>query len=164
HKISPLLTGVQFNTVEGLAVDMNYRYHQELDDGRSWWVSPGVRYGFSNRHVNPTVGAGYEYAPLHLASVGFRAGSEVADFNSRSPVPSLVNTIYTLIAAKNVKKIYERRFASLFARREVVNGLTLSTQLEYARRLPLVNTKYFSFRKEAGWRFEANDPLTAEGN
>ncbi|QEC54065.1 carboxypeptidase-like protein [Anseongella ginsenosidimutans] len=164
HHISPLLLGLQFNTVEGAALEMAYRYRKELEDGRSWSVSPRLRYGFSNHHFNPSAEAEYHYSPLHQASVGLRGGSEVADFNAHSPVNALVNSIFTLAAGRNLKKIYERRFLELFAGREVWNGLTLHTEIGYARRLPLVNTNYYSFRKEEDRRFEANDPLKEEGN
>lgn len=164
HRISPLLFGLQFNTVEGVALDMAYTFNQNLEDGRSWSVSPRLRYGFSNRHFNPSLEAAYHYDPFHRASVGLRGGSAVADFNEHSPVHPLVNTIYTLVAARNIKKIYEKRFAELFASRELFNGLTLHTTLGYGRRLPLVNTNYYSFRKEADRDFEANDPLVEAGN
>lgn len=164
HSISPLLLGIQFNTVEGAVLDMAYRFRKEFEDRRSWSVSPRLRYGFSNRHFNPSVEAVYLYSPLHRASVGFSGGSEVADFNELSPVHPLINSIYTLAVGKNLKKIYEKRFLNLFATRELLNGLTLSTELGYVRRLPLVNTNYYSFRKEGDRRFEANDPLIDEGN
>src|SRR3546814_13193 len=38
YRISPLLGGVKFNTVEGLAVEMALHSNQKLEDGRSWWV------------------------------------------------------------------------------------------------------------------------------
>ncbi|HYH57523.1 MAG TPA: DUF5686 family protein, partial [Anseongella sp.] len=164
HSVSPLLLGVQFNTVEGAALDMAYRFRRELENARSWSVSPRLRYGFSNRRFNPSLEAEYQYSSLHQASAGLRGGSEVADFNEESPVHSLVNTIYTLGLGRNLKKIYERRFLEAFASREVLNGLTLSTELGYARRLPLVNTNYYSFRKEGDRRFTANDPLVKTGN
>src|SRR3546814_10082654 len=88
---------------------MALNYNQKLEDGRFWWVSPRVRYGVANRHINPSLAGGYEYDRLHKGNVGFHLGSEVADFNRQSPVPTLVSTIYTLVAARNVKKIYERR-------------------------------------------------------
>lgn len=164
HAISPLLLGLEFNIVEGAVLDMTYRYQKELADKRTWSVAPTLRYGFSNAHFNPSVEAIYQYAPAHLAEVGLRAGSEVVDFNAYSPVHTLVNSLFTLLGGKNLKKIYEQRFLELFASREVRNGLQLKTKLGYARRLPLINTNYYSFRKVEDREFEANDPLIKEGN
>lgn len=164
HRVSPLLFGLQFNTVEGAVLDMGYTYRKEISGKRSYSVNPRFRYGFSNRHFNANIGVNYKYSPLHQAEVGFRGGTEVADFNERMPVNPLVNSIYTLALGENIKKIYEKRFAALHTTRELMNGLTVRAEISYASRLPLVNTNYYSFRKEEDRKFTANDPLTEAGN
>ncbi|MFS8617663.1 MAG: DUF5686 family protein [Solitalea sp.] len=164
HAVTPLLLGLQFNTVEGVVLDMSYRFQKELGDKRSWSLSPTLRYGFSNERFNPSLEVVYRYDPRHQAELGLRGGSTVRDFNAYSPIHPLVNSIFTLVGGKNLKKVYEQRFVELFAGREIVNGLQLKTEVSYARRRPLVNTNYYSFRKEADRDFHANDPQVAEGN
>jgi hypothetical protein len=167
--ISGLLSNFQFNTVEGFNINLTSRLSKRIEDDEDEFlgrisIAANVRYGFSNEHFNGNVSFSHRYNPNHLSSYAISGGSEVAQFNYSNPVSELVNTFYTALAIKNYLKIYEKQFLNLSHRFEVVNGITLNTWVEYANRLPLVNTSNYSFVKKGSRDYTSNDPLNYDSD
>jgi hypothetical protein len=163
YSISGPLTNLHFNTVEGFNINLSGRFTKRIEDDDDDYLgritlTGNARYGFSNEHFNANVSFTHRYNPIHLSSYAISGGTEVAQFNYSNPISELVNTGYTLLGIKNYMKIYERRFLNLSHRFEIVNGITLNTWLEYADRLPLVNTTNYSFIDKGSREYTSNDP------
>jgi hypothetical protein len=158
---SPLVSGIEFNTVEGwngnLVIDYNKRYGE--GDLRQKNLSVSLRNGFSNHHFNGNVSYSFRYDPEERASYRITAGTDVNQFSDRKPVTEFVNSLYSLLAEKNFMKIYEKRFLKVQQQSEFINGLRLGIVAEYARRIPLVNTNVYSFVDVKNRRYTSNDPL-----
>lgn len=159
--ISPLIQDVLFNTVEGLATQLLFRYDKDFgdEDRRKYFIEPELRYGFANEHFNGHVKANYFYNAHQLSSVQADIGTDVVQFNSNDPISPLANTLYSLLARKNFMKMYEKQFVKVSHKMEIANGIEFGVRAEYARRLPLVNSSFFSFYARSKRDYLSNDPL-----
>jgi hypothetical protein len=144
--LNPVYSNIQYNTMEGLVLNLEGEYEKDYDDNREITIAPYVRYGFANQHINSKIELNYLYKPEKFARLYADAGKYVTQFNRRGPITPLVNTIYTLLNEDNFLKQYEKVYARVGQRREIFNGVLLSSFLEYAHRMPLYNTTNFTFR------------------
>ena len=158
--IAPLISSVQYNTVEGLNLDLGlvYRKGDEEEEGKNLRIESHLRYGFSNSHFNAWAGFRKRYNPPRLGRYGVTAGSEVVQFNRNNPISELINTGYTLFGEHNYMKIYESRFVRAFHESELTNGLLLRLASEWSSRLPLENTTDYAFVDKENRVFTSNDP------
>lgn len=164
YSISPLFEGVQYNTVEGLAL-FNYLYvRKNLENGKFFSSTTSTRYGFSagkpfiKEHFSWTV-----HGPT-MTNFNLEGGRWIQQFDSSNPIPSLPNTIYTLLDETNHLKLFEKQFVRLGAQRELFNGLKVWFSTEYARRLALVNSSAFTLRDVKDRIYSSNNPLEILGN
>jgi hypothetical protein len=164
--INPLMETFSYNTVEGLVVNARVTYTKQLDtlkqSRRFLSVTPELRYGFSNHHVNPNVTVGYSFNSKRFRRIQLSGGSDVYQFNNDAPVSEFVNTISTLLYGKNNLKIYEARFAQVEYAQGLEDGFMISGNLQYQDRIPLENTTNFAIRtvKETPFTPNAPQPLT----
>ncbi|NDK56857.1 DUF5686 and carboxypeptidase regulatory-like domain-containing protein [Pontibacter fetidus] len=164
--ISPTSNSIlQYNTVEGVVTDVKVTYGRRFDDRRRYVIEPAVRYGFSNQKLNGKLRAAYVYNTTTNSIVQVEGGRYVQQINNTDPISPFVNAAYTLVAEKNYMKLYQRDFIRLSHRGELANGLQLTANLEYAHRMPMQNTAFYSFKKnnpEGGTNFTPNVPENAE--
>ncbi|MER2999416.1 DUF5686 and carboxypeptidase regulatory-like domain-containing protein [Pontibacter populi] len=164
--ISPTSNSIlQYNTVEGVVADVRVTYGRRYDDRRRFIVEPTVRYGFSNEKFNAKLRTAYVYNTTTNSIVQLEGGRYVNQININEPILPFVNSAYTLVAGKNYMKLYQRDFIRLAHRGELSNGLQLTANLEYAHRMPMENTTYYSFKgtdPEGVSSFTSNVPVSAE--
>ncbi|WP_162428520.1 DUF5686 and carboxypeptidase regulatory-like domain-containing protein [Pontibacter pudoricolor] len=164
--ISPTNSSIlQYNTVEGVVADVKVAYGRRFDDRRRYIIEPTVRYGFSNEKFNAKLRAAYVYNTTTNSIIQLEGGRYVDQININSPISSFVNSVYTLAAGKNYMKLYQRDFVRLAHRGELANGLLLTANLEYAHRMPMQNTTFYSFKDpnpEGISTFTSNVPVNAE--
>ncbi len=156
--INSLLYSVNFNTVEGLVFDINGSYEKKWNRTKrnKLTISPELRYGFSNGHFNPNLTLRYDYGKNYATSVTVIGGKKVFQFDNRSPVRELSNTISTLYYNRNYLKIYEAYTGKISYSKGFGEGLTVSANLEYQDRQSLENTTTFQWRKVPGIDFTPN--------
>jgi hypothetical protein len=162
---SSLLSAVSYNTVEGIALDFEVSFHKNLDTGsfarRYYRITPGIRYGFSNHHLNADLEAQYGFGKKYRKSLLVKGGSNVFQFNNENPVNTLVNTITTLFNETNTLKIYEANYFQLGYTSSIEGGLRLNMAIEYQDRRPLENTTDFTAKNFDNKSFTPNYPLEA---
>ena len=145
--LRPLLKQVEYNTVEGLSVNVeqsfNYYRRRSRFDYRLDW---NTRYGFSNTHLNSWAeltidpkAQSYRNRFLKLSG-----GKRVSQFNQDNPVSPLMNAVYTILWQKNYMKIYENWFGRLEYNNKLENGLSFNVSGTYENRIPLQNTTDWS--------------------
>ena len=170
YSMEPLLTNIQYNTVEGINLSINGSVSMPLKKGRgnSISISPHIRYGFHNTHLNA-------WADLTLNKRSFvpegedvsitrqtwtlSGGKRVSQFNPDNPISELINSAYTLLLRENYMKIYENYFGELSSSRRFDNGLRLSANILYEDRMPLDNTTGYSLINVKGREFTPNYPF-----
>jgi hypothetical protein len=152
-----LTSGVQFNTVEGLNLSMNGTYAKEFEDYRNFSIHGGVRYGFANYLWGGKLGFYYLQKPEKFQRFNFTFQSIVQQFNSNNPISESMNSLYSIYAKDNYMKLYRKTSAQVYFRRELINGIYLSSNIEYAIRDPLRNHSDFAFHYANGRTYTSND-------
>lgn len=160
---SSLLNAVNYNTVEGLVIDLNGTYSKRLDttaSGRkSFSVRPDLRYGFSNQHFNAAVTMDYNFGKKYFNSFSVSGGKAVLQFNNADPVNPPNNTFASLYYVRNYLKIYEAWFGRIAYSTGLGEGLTWNMSLNYQDRIPLENTTDYKWRNYKNRVYTPNYPV-----
>lgn len=168
YTINPILKTISYNTVEGLVLSFRGSYSKRLDSSsrsrRRIGVSPVVRYGFSNRHLNAYTSVNYTYGKKYFSSINFSAGKRVYQFNNSNPILAFDNTLATLFWERNYMKLYEAWFGSLRVERGIGEGATLSGSISYQDRIPLENTANYVIKDSREKAFSPNYPESMTTN
>lgn len=145
--VSAPLSWVNFNTMEGWNLAPTVTYRQIFDDEKkrlSFTFRP--RYGFSNEKFSYMAEISYNFQGARGRFSSIRnfitvsGGDYPQYFGVRVQIPPTINTIYTLFSELNYLKMYQNRFASIAAGKELFNGLTLRGSLTYENRIALTNS------------------------
>lgn len=159
-RLDPLLTStIQFNTVEGWVANLDLDYVKRFTNRKTLQIKPTLRYGFSNKHFNPSILSRYTFGKKYFNSISLNIGSNVFQFDNNNPISPSLNTFSTLNWTNNFMKIYEARFFKINQSSGLGNGLTLQTNINYQHRLPLENTTDFYWKKIDGRNYTPNYPL-----
>jgi len=149
YSVNSILNAFDFNTVEGLVVNLKGTYRIRLDStiitSKSIFVSPYIRYGFSNKHLNTGLTTGYNLGKKYLTSVSLSGGKDVYQFNNGSTFTERSNTLSTLFLKRNLLKIYEAWYVKAGYVKGIGEGVVIRTGLSYQDRLPLENTTGYTF-------------------
>lgn len=144
---SPLLTSVQFNTVEGLVIDMPVNYQKFFADRKKIQLIPHVRYGFSSKTFYGWGTFRYSSGKKYFSEFSVSGGKRVFQMNNANPIGAYENSISTLFYKNNFMKLYAASYARIAASKGIGSGVTLSGKFEYQNRQPLVNTTDYSWSK-----------------
>jgi hypothetical protein len=167
--ISPVVQAFSYNTVQGIRLGLEGSVYKTWDNNKWAFIDPQVSYGMSAKKYYTDVEATYYYKPVRFARITLAGGTKTQQFSTKDPVPLFVNTLYTLIEKENYMKIYQKNYANIDWHAEIVNGIMMNLELEYADRSPLRNTSFdywnpysssMKFSDVLGGRhFTSNDPL-----
>lgn len=161
YTFDPLINVLNYNTVEGAVIIFSPDINKRWGTGRqSLFISPTLRYGFSNQHFNAHLTGTYNWGKRYANSFYFSGGRRVFQFNNNQPITSLSNTIGSLLFHRNYMKIYEANFGRLALTKGIGNGLTVGAAFEYQDRYPLQNTtnyQLFDWGRK-GLQFTPNYP------
>ncbi|MEO6948227.1 MAG: DUF5686 and carboxypeptidase regulatory-like domain-containing protein [Ginsengibacter sp.] len=162
----PLLKSIQFNTVEGLAIEPSIvfnKYVKSLKSNVSFIAD--VRYGFNNQHLNPWAGIKFTSRELFnpdvkpkLQAFFFAGGKRVSQFYKESQIDGLSNTIGSLLYGRNLMKIYENYFAKAGYTKAWESSARLRVEVGYEDRIPLNNTTDYIWNKKWLYRYTPNYP------
>lgn len=166
-KFSPVLKTLQYNTVEGVAINPSLvvsKYAKKIKTKISFIAD--ARYGFNNRHFNPWAGfifnSNDQFDPdkkIKRESFYIAGGKRVSQFFKESDLNGLDNSISTLLYGRNNMKIYENYFAKSGFTKQWESGTTFLIEGEYEDRLPIDNTTDFILNKKWLSRFTPNYPV-----
>jgi hypothetical protein len=154
-----LTSGVQYNTVEGINASIKVNMTKRYEDRRSHDMATTVRYGFSNYLWGGTANWKYVFKPEKFESVNVKVGTTAQQFNGNDPINATMNTSYTLFDNENFMKLYKKSYASFGYRKELINGLIVNFNTEYAERSSLRNTAFDLWVDNKTKLFTSNDPL-----
>lgn len=157
------LNEISFNTVEGWVVNLNTTYTKNFSNNRSFSIAPTLRYGFSSQQFYAKLSLSYLLEPKVFEYLGVEVGKFVEQFNPEAIVPAF-NTNITLWQKLNFMKLYEKTYAKVAYRRELLAGFLVSSSLEYAYRKMLENTTDFSWANRVQREYTPNTPINNEIN
>lgn len=152
---------VQFNTVQGWLLDVQPEWQRDADArGTRYWRATGdLNYGFSEKKLRGWFKLRRRMESIHYSTIEASGGTATSQFNERNPISRLVNTEYSLFAARNYMKLYDKTYGKVEFSQVPVAGISYQVSAEYARRSPLVNHSDFSWRKSAESRYTPNAPV-----
>lgn len=163
--VNALIKDLEYNPAEGVVLNLSGDYAKYLHKAKTnLTVSPHLRYGFSNGHLNGWVQVDlrtrdYEgQGKIRRQNWSFSGGKRVTQFNRESPILPLINTISTLFYGDNFMKTYENVFGNIGYSRRFESGLRLSISALYEDRKPLDNTTKFTLFKKDSINITPNYP------
>jgi hypothetical protein len=166
-QFDPLLKTLQYNTVEGLAINPSLvisKFSKILKTKISFIAD--ARYGFNNHHLNPWAGLKFSSADvfdpdkkMKNQSFFVAGGKRVSQFFKESNVTGLGNSIGTLLYGRNDMKIYENYFAKSGFQKKWESGISFLIEGEYEDRLPINNTTDFVLNDKWQNRLTPNYPV-----
>ncbi len=151
-----LLELVNYNTVEGVNLQMKFGISKRFQNGRRILFEPILRYSVVNRHVNGMVTLTFRNSQVNNEFFILSGGKFISQFNETQPQSELGNTWQTLVLKNNFMKLYEQYFVKFTYTREVYNGIDLSLSAGYAQRLPMENLSHYNFFKSIKKDFTPN--------
>ncbi len=161
--IDPLITSVNFNSVEGFVLEPQFSIRRRIDTPNSLLLRIAPRYGFTNTHFNTAVALTFFHANTAWRGRGWsltgEGGRYVFQYNRDNPITTIFNSFNTLVLDYNELKVYERWTGALTFRRSLGNGLRFNGRVAYEHRTPLWNTDYYSFSGKGLTEFTSNLPL-----
>ena len=99
-----------------------------------------------------------KFSNVNQSEINISGGTRVAQFDSDEPISNLLNSISTLFFKDNYMKLYERNYANIYFKREIINGLVMNAALDYSERKPLFNhTDYVIIKNDK--QYTSNNPL-----
>ncbi|HEX2609290.1 MAG TPA: DUF5686 and carboxypeptidase regulatory-like domain-containing protein [Flavisolibacter sp.] len=148
YRLEPLLRELEYNTVEGLAIDVKQSFTVRPRKGNlDYKLNWNTRYGISNEHLNS-----YMALTLNPKTDNFRnryfqlaGGKRLSQINKDNPIDALTNSFYTLFYKRNYMKLYENWFGSLEYNNRTESGVTMNFNATWEDRIPLENSTDYSF-------------------
>jgi hypothetical protein len=166
-QFDPLLQTLQYNTVEGVAINPSLVVSKRLKASNSK-ISfiADARYGFTNGHFNPWGGLVFNsnenFDPdkkYNHQSFFIAGGKRVSQFFKQIDLTGLANSVSTLLYGENYMKIYENYFAKAGYSKRWESGIHFLIEGEYEDRLPLNNNTDYIFSKKYQSRLTPNYPV-----
>jgi hypothetical protein len=163
HFISSPLFAIQFNTVQGWNLFMYYSLDKSFSNRSSVSFRPQVAYGFSDETWRVNAQLVWNYNRNTFGRFSVEGGiTDSHQFNDANPITPLINSLYSILGELNYMKLYSKNWARLNITTSVARGLRFTGNLEFARRMALVNHFNSPVTEVSGRRFTSNDPLDAD--
>ena len=149
YSIKGLIKQLEYNTVEGLSINLDQSLSVRPIKGKYTYVLDWYnRYGLSNQHYYSW--ADFSIKPrrnnfLQDRYLRFSGGKRISQFNHDNPIGPLINGLYTLFAKENYMKLYENWFGGAEYGNHFENGIRWNIHMVYENRIPVENTTDFSF-------------------
>lgn len=153
--IEPLINTINFNTVEGGVINFSPQWRKQMEGRKSLSITPELRYGFANKHFNPSLMVNYTFGKKYIQSINFSGGKKVFQLNNAAPISEFINTSYTLMRQQNFMKIYEADFFRMNYNAGIGNGLNFSGVIQFQDRKGLENLADIPF-----WNNNPNRAIT----
>ena len=156
------LRELRYNTVEGVNLDFESAYRWKNDSDFTYRLQPNIRYGFSSETFygkllsEATIGKTGFQKNVHL-----EGGKYIHQFLENSIHP-FVNSLYTLLLARNYMKLYEKEYVKLSYYHEWNYKLNINGSVEYANRNALYNTTDFTLMNPWAEDLLPNNPENVE--
>jgi hypothetical protein len=141
------LNNLSFNTVDGFAYGIDFRFNKRLKDKRSISFYPDIRYAFSREKIMWRVNANYSTGGMKPKQFSIRTGMASRDIGTGGGINPLINSITSLLMEKNYMKLYESSYFTLGYEAEIINGLKLKLEGGFENRKVLENNTSFSVIK-----------------
>ncbi|MDR2498956.1 MAG: DUF5686 and carboxypeptidase regulatory-like domain-containing protein [Tannerellaceae bacterium] len=148
-------TGLRFNGLVGLIPEYNFvdgfLIGQKLTldllrpRNEALTIEPSAYYVTARRTVNWDIALKLPYSPRRNAAFTAKGGNVTADMNGESGNSRLINSLASLLFARNYMLFYHKKFLEIENRIDIANGLALTLNARHEERRPAENNTSFSF-------------------
>jgi len=154
-----LINSVDFNTVQGWVFKTGFNYFKRDEENRKYTnISTDINYSESEQRFRATGSFYKRLNATNKSSIRFSGGSQARQFNQFNPITSVINMASTLLFKENYIKLYNSNFVNFSYQQELINGLNLTSIIEYSERNPLFNTSNYVLIKN-NKIYTSNNPL-----
>lgn len=157
YGINPLISFVQYNTVEGLVIDAEPYFRKTLKKS-NYEIKANLRYGTASEQFYSQAKYSHMLNYRNYRGIEVAGGHYVQQFNPDDPISPILNTSYSLLDKRNMMKLYEKSYAKLGYQQELVNGIFINTTVEYAQRNMLYNATDYTWSGKSERQFTPNNP------
>jgi hypothetical protein len=159
---SPLFT-LQFNTVQGWNLNISSSIDRSFSDRTSISFQPQVAYGFSDETYRANARIIWNYDRDNFGRLSMEGGiMDIRQFNGDNPITPLINSLYSVIGELNYMKLYSKNWVRVNLSTTAGRGWRITGNLEFSRRMPLINHFNSPVTDISDRRFTGNDPLNAD--
>ncbi len=160
-----LYQGLQFNTVQGVLVNLRPTFRQSEGKRRSkYWAAEGaLNYGFSENRLRASAIVSRQFESIRYTRFSLAGGQQIQQFDDEKQIGELTNLLYSLFDKRNYLKLYQKTFIEAKAGSNVAPGLRVEFKTEFAERKALVNHSDYSFYK-GDREYSSNAPLPVPSN
>lgn len=141
-----LLNSAQYNAVEGAVANLEVTYSKRNEDLLNYRITPALRYGFAIDRFNGKIEAQKQVSAKSREFLLGGMGRYIYQINEQEPISTWQNSWFTFFHGRNLARFYEKGFLYAGYQREVINGLLLSTRLDYEDRRSLDRAISFNIR------------------
>ncbi|MCU0448275.1 MAG: DUF5686 family protein [Bernardetiaceae bacterium] len=165
---SSLLQNVNFNTVEGYAMNLRLTYRRSFArdtvkrTSGQFSFSPLVRYSFARNVLLAKADLKLRPPKWRTPLLWLDGGRFVEQLNPQIPLPPFLNTLTTLLLEQNFMKLYERDYVRARFERELFPGFTLNAAAELAQRRQLNNNSDWRLINWREREYTPNQPENSE--
>jgi hypothetical protein len=158
YTFAPLPALVQYNTVEGLAVDFSPVFRKGFgENNRKFFrLTPSLRYGFANQRLQAKLEAFYYFKPKNWQYISVSGGQYTEQIGRQVLIKPLANALYTLFDEQNFLKIYEKTFLNLAYGHRLLKGFRINTSWEWNERRAMKNNTNYVWRDVSNRAFTPN--------
>lgn len=165
YSTNPLIDILNFNTVEGANLNFIFTFRKGKFNQSNFSWATHLRYGFANGHFNPKTELNWSINRFKQQFMGIEGGKYVSQINTLNPVDPLINSFYSLLLRENYMKLYEKTYAKINYKQEVLNGIYFTGNIGYEFRHGLANNTNYAFIQETeSRRYTSNNPLVPFSN
>ncbi|RED91737.1 DUF5686 and carboxypeptidase regulatory-like domain-containing protein [Marinoscillum furvescens] len=154
-----LLEGLQYNSVEGLVMNLEFGFQKRNEHHTNYRITPAVRYGFANKKVQARIEGFKLLNPKKRSFILGGIGRYTYQLNNDNPIPNETNTFFSILRGKNYAKYYQKSFAKAGYQTELINGMLITAAAGYEQRTPMTNHASYNL---ANRDFTPNTPTNAE--
>jgi hypothetical protein len=142
-ELDPLYFALGYNTVEGayLRYDVPITFYRP---NGNLTFTPELRYGFADNRLKWRLSSSWFYDLLEPNQFDLEFGHVVSQINEDEPLLPIINSVYTLFLGNNYLKLFQKDYAKLSHKWEIINGFDINLSAEYAYRTPLFNRSFFT--------------------
>ncbi len=163
YHFEPILKSLQYNTVEGLVVNLQGDFRKYLKKWKTdLTITRNIRYGFSDNMFNAWADVNFKTRDgginkkLRRETWDFAGGTRVSQINKENNISTLGNSIGTLFFGHNNLKIYQNYFGNISFSKRYESGFRFIVDGLYEDRIPLENSTDFIFISKNRPKFTPN--------
>lgn len=157
-QINPLLEWAGFTPMEGFYLMPKADIQKAFTKNRKLYVTPMLRYGFTNQKLSYQVTGKWESNPKKGEVWSFGGGDFVHQLSDMEQIDMYLNSLNAVFYKLSFIRLYQQRYGELRYQRELFNGFTATAGMGYYQRTAMQNKTEFSWSK-SGEPYHANEVL-----